>query len=250
MSRCVRQLLLISSSRLEGYEPLEFAANDINALLKKNNVSTLLFIPYALKDHDTYLANTTKIFSKWGYEVVGIHNSRNPIEAVQKAQAIFVGGGNTFRLLKTLYDNQLIDEIQRRVLEEGVPYIGASAGTNVATRSIHTTNDMPIVFPKSFEGLALVPFNINPHYLDADRNSTHKGETREERIIQYLEEAHAGPVLGLREGSWLQVEGCKATLKGLYAARLFVPKKDAKEYESGKDMSFLLDDDWICRCKQ
>ncbi|XP_022914401.2 probable alpha-aspartyl dipeptidase [Onthophagus taurus] len=235
-----RQLLLISSSQVHGYEYLQCAENDINNLLRKNNVSSVLFIPYALKDHDKYLKMVKNPFLKWGYQVDGIHNRENPVEAVQSAEAIFIGGGNTFRLLKALYDNNLIDIIRKRVFEQGIPYIGSSAGTNVATKSIHTTNDMPIVFPPTFDALKLVPFNINPHYMDHDEKSTHKGETREERILQYLEEPHAAPVLGLREGNSLLVEGNNAILKGVTRARLFMPGNEAKEISPEADLSFLM----------
>ncbi|KAF7284154.1 hypothetical protein GWI33_022407, partial [Rhynchophorus ferrugineus] len=127
-----------------------------------------------------------------------------------------------------------------RILEDGIPYIGASAGTNVATRSINTTNDMPIVYPPSFEALKLIPFNINPHYLDTDLDSKHKGETREERILQYQEEEDASTVLGLREGSSLYIQGNSAILKGIHKARLFVKSKQPIEIEVGTDVSYLL----------
>lgn len=179
-------------------------------------------MPYALKDHDKYTANIKAALGPWGYEVKGIHNEKNPTEAVKMAEAIFVGGGNTFVLLKTLYDLQLIGAIRQAVLEHAVPYIGSSAGTNVATRSINTTNDMPMVLPPSFEALNLIPVNINPHYLDADSQSTHKGETRDERIKEFLD-YHKLPVLGLREGTALLVEGEKATLVGDRKAKLFRP---------------------------
>lgn len=152
----------------------------------------------------------------------GIHLQEQPAEAVRQSQAIFIGGGNTFRLLKALYDNQLIDPIRNRVLKHGIPYIGTSAGTNVATRTINTTNDMPVVYPPSFQALDLVPFNINPHYLDPEPDSKHKGETREDRILQYQEESTARTVLGLREGASLYVEGNHASLKGISGARLFL----------------------------
>lgn len=188
----------------------------------RNNVENILFIPYALKDHDEYTAKIKNVLELWNYKVQGIHTHESPIAAAKSAQAFFVGGGNTFQLLKGLYDKKIIDVIRKRVLEEGIPYIGSSAGTNVATLNICTTNDMPIVYPPSFDALQMVPFNINPHYLDAKPGDTHQGETREERILQYLENPSTGPVLGLREGATLYVEGSKATLKGVATARLFI----------------------------
>lgn len=208
--------------------------------MQRNKVSTVLFVPYALSDHDAYLEKVEQPFKKWGYKVDGIHKQEHPVDSIGSSEAIFIGGGNTFRLLKTLYDLNLIEAIRKRVLQDGVPYIGASAGTNIATRSIHTTNDMPIVYPPSFEALKLVPFNINPHYIDAEPHSKHKGETREERIIQYLEEKESTTVLGLREGSTLHVEGPVATLTGILGARLFLKNKEPTEIYVGEDLSFLL----------
>ncbi|KAF5300310.1 hypothetical protein FQA39_LY11167 [Lamprigera yunnana] len=235
----VRNILLLSSSRVHGYEYLECARDDINNLFRKANVSTILFIPYALKNQDKYFNMVEPVLSKWGYVVNGIHKG-DPKTLVKQAQAIFIGGGNTFLLLKSLYDNGLVDIIRHRVLQEGVPYLGSSAGTNVATTSICTTNDMPIVYPPSFEGLQLVPFNINPHYMDHDPTTKHKGETREERILQYQELAQSGVVIGLREGSSILIEGNKITLKGISKSRLFIPGKIPKEIEIGSDLSYLL----------
>ncbi|XP_031343852.1 alpha-aspartyl dipeptidase [Photinus pyralis] len=234
-----RRILLLSTSRVHGYEFLEYAKDDINKLLRANNITNLLFIPYALKDHDSYLAKVDGVLSKWGYKVTGIH-SGDPKALIREAEAIYVGGGNTFRLLKTLYDYDLIELIRKRVLHEGLIYLGSSAGTNVATRGIHTTNDMPIVYPPSLDALKLVPFNINPHYLDADPNSVHKGETREERILQYQELPEAGVVVGLREGSMLLIENETMTLKGISKSRLFIPGEDPREIDVGADISYLL----------
>ncbi|XP_008193047.1 alpha-aspartyl dipeptidase isoform X2 [Tribolium castaneum] len=236
------RLLLLSSSVVHGHGFLEYAASDINTFLNKNRVSTVLFVPYAAVDHDAYLAKVRPVFTKWGYQVEGIHQD-NPVDAVKRAEAIFVGGGNTFLLLKTLYDKNLVKLIRERVFEDGVPYIGSSAGTNIAAPSIHNTNDMPIVYPPSFNALNLIPFNINPHYLDTDPNSTHKGETREERILQYhsLPDAYdVYNVLGLREGSLLLVDGEMGVLKGIKNARLFIKGKPPQEIEVGTDLSHLF----------
>lgn len=235
-----RRLLLLSNSTLHAENYLEWAKPDILDFLGRKNVKQVLFVPYASSKHDEYTNTVKKALEPWGFRVEGVHRSPNPVQAVENAESIFVGGGNTFLLLKSLYEHGLITAIQKEVLENGKPYIGSSAGTNVATTSINTTNDMPIVYPPSFDALKLVPFNINPHYIDPDVSSKHMGETREKRISEYHEIEGSPPVLGLREGSLLLVEGQEAVLKGHHAARLFVRGKEPVEYEVGADLSFLL----------
>jgi len=219
---------------------MEWAADHVKEFMNRNNVKKILFIPYALHDQGKYAETARKALTELGYSVDSIHEASNPVDAVKHAQAIFIGGGNTFRLLTLLYENKIVDEINRRVLQDGVPYMGSSAGTNVSTVSINTTNDMPIVYPPTFTALNLVPFNINPHYQDPLPGSTHMGETREDRIKQYHEYEDSPPVLGLREGSLLCVQGDHAKLVGLKPARLFQRSKEPVEYEPNSDLSFLL----------
>lgn len=211
-------------------------------IASRNNVEKVLFIPYASakpNSYDEYTEKVGKVLRTWGVQVNGIHESSDEISAVKQAQAIFIGGGNTFLLLKTLYDKHLVEAIRSRVLDGGVPYIGSSAGTNVATQSIHTTNDMPIILPPTFYALQLTPFNINPHYMDPLPDGKHKGETREERIEEF-HHLNANPVLGLREGSALLVDGDSATLAGHTPARLFQKNEKPQEFEVGADFSFLF----------
>ena len=233
----MKKLLLVSSSRVHGSTFLAHVEPAIR--LHFAGDSELLFVPYALADRDQY----TKLVSDWfatiDVKVNALHRSNDPIESVKNANGIFIGGGNSFRLLKTLYDQKLIDPI-RELVSQGKPYMGSSAGTNMACPTIRTTNDMPIVEPPSFNSLGLIPFQINPHFIDADPSSTHKGETREQRLAEYLEE-NDGPVVGIREGSWLEVNGNDCQLKGKTGMKFFEKGKSPQEFERECDLSFLME---------
>src|SRR3954447_3337141 len=216
------RLLLISSSNVHGYGYLDHSEPAMRAFL--GDARRVAFVPFAAHDHDAYTAKVRERLARMDLNVIAIDD-------LDRADAIFVGGGNTFRLLKTLYDRDLLNTIRERV-RAGLPYLGSSAGTVIAAPTMQTTNDMPIVEPPSFAALGFVNFQINPHYLDVDPHSTHRGETREERIREYLEE-NEGPVVGLREGSMLQVENGVTTLLGEKTARLFRRGSDPVEVEPG-----------------
>lgn len=235
-SSSATRLLLISNSTLHGSGYLDHAAGEICDFL--GGVKRVLFVPFALHDRDAYAAQARERFALMGYELNSIHTSNEPDGGLAEHEAIFIGGGNTFRLLKALYDHNLLDPIRERV-RRGMPYIGSSAGSNIAAPTIRTTNDMPIVQPPSFNALGLVSFQINPHYLDADPNSTHKGETREERIIQFLEENET-PVVGLREGAMLRIENGRTLLKGSTSARIFRRRHEPVETLPGDYLDELL----------
>lgn len=212
-----KDLLLISSSNVHGHGYLDHVEAEIRSLL--GGIKNVLFIPFALYDSDGYVAKVRERLARMGLTVDSPHLASNPKRSVEEAQAIFLGGGNTFRLLKALYDFDLLEIVRRRV-NEGAPFIGSSAGSIVACPTLKTTKDMPVVEPPSFDALHLVNFQISPHYLDPDPASTHMGETQEERIMQYLEE-NALPVVGLREGSHLRVQHGSVVLRGSRLARIF-----------------------------
>ena len=201
-------------------------------------VGTVLFVPWALHDLDRYTSTVRTRLERMDLGVAGIHEHDNAREAVDGAEAVFVGGGNTFRLLSRLYEADVMDAIRERVAG-GMPYMGSSAGSNVACTTIMTTNDMPIVQPPGFAALGLVPFQLNPHYLDPDPDSKHQGETRADRIREY-HEVNDAPVLGLREGAWLRVVGEEVRLEGHRGARLFRHGGDPEEFSPGDRLDFLL----------
>ena len=235
-----RNLLLISTSTTHGTGYLEHAEKEVKALLEGK--SSLLFIPYARPggiSHKDYTAKVRETFDKWGISVTGVHEYDDPVKAVNEAEAVFIGGGNTFVLLRNLYQNKLVQPLQERV-KKGMPYMGTSAGTNVAGKTIGTTNDMPIVHVKTFDALQLVPFNINPHYLGPIEGSTHMGETRETRIAEFHHH-NRQPVVGLREGSMLRVKGDKIELLGPHSARIFLQSQKPMEFKPGDDIGFLLE---------
>lgn len=233
------RLLLLSNSKNPGQGYLEHALPIVGSFLGQS-INRVLFIPYAsvIRTFADYEAAVADRFSTIGYSVRSIHHSIDPREAVEAAQAIAVGGGNTFHLLRRLYDENLLDVIRRRVAA-GVPYIGWSAGSNIACPTIRTTNDMPIIEPPSLAALGLVPFQINPHYLDAHPEG-HQGETREERLREYIEVNEGVRVVGLREGSILRVDGGKVELIGSKTARLFVKGAEPREYAATDSLDFLL----------
>ena len=230
-----RRILLLSTSTVFGSGYLQYAQAEVDDFL--SGVRRVLFVPFALHDQDAYAAKVRGRFAALNRGVDSIHQATDMKEALRTAEAIFIGGGNTFRLLKSLYDFDLIDSIRARV-GEGMPYMGSSAGSNVAAPTIRTTNDMPIAEPPSFDALRLVPFQINPHYLDPEPGSTHMGETREERIVQFLEENET-PVIGLREGALLRIENGSCVLKGIKGARLFRRGSQPAELEPGSAVDLL-----------
>lgn len=197
----------------------------------------ILFIPYARPSgisHDDYTAKAASAFDAFGLALRGIHEFPSLVDAFAWAEGVFTGGGNTFLLLSELYRTGAFSELQTRV-NVGLPYMGTSAGSNVTGQTISTTNDMPIVYPPSFNALGFLPFNLNPHYLDPDENSTHMGETRETRINEFHVQSKL-PVLGLREGSWLRVSGEEILLRGSLTARLFCQGKQPRELADGADI--------------
>ena len=230
------RLLLISTSTVFGTRYLEHAQAELRDVL--SGVGRVLFVPFALKDHDGYAAKAREAFAEMGLGLDSLHEAPDPRDAVERAEAVFCGGGNTFRLLKALGDLDLLEPLRRRALA-GMPYTGASAGSNLACPTVRTTNDMPIVEPRSLAALSLVPFQINPHYLDPAPGSTHMGETRETRIREFLEENDV-PVVGLREGAMLRVEGESVSLKGLAGARIFRRGQDPVEAGPGDDLTLLV----------
>jgi dipeptidase E len=230
------RVLLISNSTVYGRGYLDHVESEIRNLLGKTQ--RVLFFPFALYDRGAYAATAKMRFRGMGYSLESAHEAKNPHIAAEEAEAIFVGGGNTFRLLKALEDLDLIEPIRRKV-SSGMPYIGSSAGSNVAGPTIKTTKDMPIVQPRSFDSLGLVPFQISPHYQDPDPKSRHMGETQEERILQFLEENET-PVVGIREGAWLLCEKGAVTLKGETGARIFIPGKAPVEATPGDDIVDLV----------
>lgn len=225
----MKRILLASTSTVYGGTYLSYLQDELIDFF--TGIDEILFVPYARPSgitHDEYTQIAQQFFNRVGKRVVGLHTFADPKKAIRQAKAIFTGGGNTFVLVNRLYGLEVMD-VLREAVENGTLYMGTSAGSNIAGQTMQTTNDMPIVYPPSFKTLGLVPFNINPHYLDPDPQSKHKGETRETRIKEF-HVFNDTPVIGLREGSWLRVEDEKVSLKGDLTARIFL--KGQEPYES------------------
>jgi dipeptidase E len=234
----MKNIIIASTSTLHGGDYLDYLLPELQTFF--SNVKELLFIPYARPSgisHDDYTKKVSKAFGKINILVKGIHESENPIEAIENAEGIFTGGGNTFLLVSQLYKNNVIDALEK-IVKNGTPYLGTSAGSNICGLTMNTTNDMPIVYPPSFRTLGFVSFNINPHYLDPIEGSTHMGETRETRINEF-HHFNPQPVVGLREGSWLEVKGDSILLKGTLTARIFKRNEKPIEVEPETELNDL-----------
>lgn len=234
----MKSIIIASTSTLHEGSYLEYLLPTLRSHFK--DCKNILFIPYARPSgisHDDYTQKVAQAFFAININIKGIHEFENAADAIKNAEGIFTGGGNTFLLVTQLYKHNIMQLLSETV-KNGTPYLGTSAGSNICGLSMQTTNDMPIIYPPSFQTLGLIPFNLNPHYLDPDTQSKHMGETRETRIKEF----HAFntiPVLGLREGSWLEVKGNKITLKGNLSARLFLQNETPKELETESDLSNL-----------
>ncbi len=234
----MKNLIIASTSTLHGGDYLEYLLPELAIHFK--NCKTILFIPYARPggiSHEEYTNKVKVAFDKINIVVKGIHEYESATNAIENAEGIFTGGGNTFLLVFQLYKNQVMT-LLADTLKKGTPFLGTSAGSNITGLTMQTTNDMPIIYPPSFQTLGLIPFNLNPHYLDADLQSKHMGETRETRIKEF-HAFNTVPVLGLREGSWLEVKGETIFLKGTLSARLFRQNQEPEELDSQSDLSFL-----------
>ncbi len=234
----MKNCIIASTSTIHGSGYLEYLLPELTKLFKK--VDTIVFIPYARPSgitHAEYTSIAKKAFAKININVIGIHEFDDPKKVLENAKGIFVGGGNTFVLVKELYKQHIFDILKEQI-EKGTPYLGTSAGSNICGPSMQTTNDMPIVMPSSFKTMAIIPFNINAHYLDPDPDSKHKGETRETRIKEF-HHFNSIPVLGLREGSWLEVKDGTIILKGNLSARYFKRGEKPKELKVGTNLLFF-----------
>jgi dipeptidase E len=227
------RLLIISTSKVHGSDYMAYLMDEVREFF--HHTQEVLFIPYARPGGISYTDYTrlaADAFQKMGLNLRGLHEFADPVTAVASATAVFTGGGNTFLLLKTLYESGVFDVLRERVAMGATAYMGSSAGSNITGLSISTTNDMPIVYPPSFASMGWVPVNINPHYMDPIPGSTHMGETREQRIKEF-HGFNSQPVWGLREGSWIRVEGDVVTLKGPHPARLFRANQEPEEIAPG-----------------
>ena len=234
----MKNLIIASTSTLHGGGYLEYILPELK--IHFASCKTVLFIPFARPSgisHEEYTSKVKDAFAKILITVKGLHEFDDYKKAIQDAEGIFTGGGNTFLLVAQLYKFEVMN-ILAETLKSGTPYLGTSAGSNITGLTMQTTNDMPIVYPPSFQTLGMVPFNLNPHYLDPDDQSKHMGETRETRIKEY-HAFNTVPVLGLREGSWLDVKGNSITLKGDLSARVFKQNQEAEELKTGSDLSGL-----------
>ena len=232
----MKNIIIASTSTLFGGSYLDYLLPEIKKLFA--NCKSIIFIPFARPggiSHDEYTLKVSETFKQIGISVKGLHEFEDKQKAIADAEGIFTGGGNTFLLVDMLYQYKIIEKITSVVIN-GTPYLGTSAGSNITGLTMQTTNDMPIVYPPSFQTLQLVPFNLNPHFLDADGQSKHMGETRETRIKEF-HVYNKIPVIGLREGSWLEVKGEKIILKGDFKAVLFESEKTTVEIESGTDLA-------------
>jgi dipeptidase E len=233
------KLLLISNSTNPGEAYLDYPKFEIQRFLGEKPVEAL-FIPYAAVtfSYDEYEAKVNNRFTEIGHKVVGIHRFDDPVKAVNEAKAIVVGGGNTWKLMRMMHDNEMIKAIRKKV-KAGTPYIGWSAGSNVACPTLRTTNDMPIINPKTFKAAKLVPFQINPHYLD-DNPANHGGETREQRIEEFITQNPEIYVVGLREGTMLHYEDGHLKMIGKRPARIFKFGQKPLELTEKDDFNFLM----------
>ncbi|WBV61073.1 dipeptidase PepE [Chryseobacterium camelliae] len=228
-------IILASTSTLFGGEYLEYLREELIQLY--NGIDEILFIPFARPSgisHDEYTAKARSFFETININVKGLHEFENKTEALNNAKGYFTGGGNTFLLVKTLHEESLMTVLKQNV-ENGKPYLGCSAGSNIGGLNMKTTNDMPIVYPSSFECMGLVPFNLNPHYLDPNPDLKHNGETRETRIKEFLTQNDV-KVVGLREGNWIRRIGNQITVEGKELTRIFEKDKEPYEIKAGSEL--------------